>query len=290
MSAGLNVLLENVFDYAGLFPPAALPMTQAVAEYSRLSHSPESAWLRRFVVPASRFTEFTDALPDVLPEPWPVAALGTSLDQFRADIDAIQGFEVAGGSRIAVQSYEVKFGELGLNERALRNLADECFDECFIELPWDSDLPERVVTLAQFEVFGAKARTGGLEPAAFPTSAQIAGFIRACVSVDVPFKCTAGLHHPLPYVDPGNQARHHGFVNVIMASALAVAHELSQAEIITVLDETDPGAFWFTEKGAGFRDWELDLSDLQDARESFISIGSCSIDEPREFLSALPWN
>lgn len=290
MSASLDVLLDSVFDYAGLFPPAALSIPEAVAEYSRLLHSPDAVRMRRFVVPVGKLTDFTEALPAVLPAPWPIAVLGSSLDHYRADLDAIEAFEVAGGSRLSVQAYEVKIGDLGLYERALRHLADECFDEVFIELPFDAELPERVVTLAQFEVFGAKARTGGLDPAAFPTATQLAGFIRACVSVDVPFKCTAGLHHPLPTMDPVNQAQHHGFINVIVASALAVTHELSQSEIESVLNESDPSAFWFSEKGAGFRDWELDLDDLQDSRECFISIGSCSLDEPREYLAALPWN
>jgi hypothetical protein len=64
----LRILLEGLIDYAGLFPPAALPMEQAVANYGRY-RAGEHAWmLGRFVVPAERVGE--------VPEEFPLAILG----------------------------------------------------------------------------------------------------------------------------------------------------------------------------------------------------------------------
>ncbi len=48
----------------------------------------------------------------------------------------------------------------------------------------------------------AKLRTGGVVEEAFPAVEQIAGFIARCAELGVPFKATAGLHHPLRCIRP----------------------------------------------------------------------------------------
>ena len=62
MSRALNTLLDNVIDYAGLFPPAKLDMEAAVSEYLELLNSPESWLVSRFVCTAARLTELADEL------------------------------------------------------------------------------------------------------------------------------------------------------------------------------------------------------------------------------------
>jgi hypothetical protein len=53
----LRALLENLIDYAGLFPPAALTMQDAVRNYARYREG-EHAWiLGSFVVPKARVSE-----------------------------------------------------------------------------------------------------------------------------------------------------------------------------------------------------------------------------------------
>ena len=59
-SAPVRAAFESLIDYAGLFPPAALPMAGAVAEYAEALRG-EHAWmLGRFIVPASRIAELGD--------------------------------------------------------------------------------------------------------------------------------------------------------------------------------------------------------------------------------------
>lgn len=56
-TASLRALLEGLVDYAGLFPPAALSMQDAVRNYARYREE-EYAWaLGKFVVPAERAHE-----------------------------------------------------------------------------------------------------------------------------------------------------------------------------------------------------------------------------------------
>ena len=54
----IHSLLHGLIDYAGLFPPATLTMTEAVAGYSSYRAGPHCWALGRFVVPVARLAEF----------------------------------------------------------------------------------------------------------------------------------------------------------------------------------------------------------------------------------------
>lgn len=56
-----HALLAELIDHAPLFPPASLPVREALAEHERARASLHAWLLRRFVVPASRLAELGDA-------------------------------------------------------------------------------------------------------------------------------------------------------------------------------------------------------------------------------------
>jgi len=63
MTRSLRALLEGLIDYAGLFPPAALSMQDAVRNYARYRDG-EYAWaLGKFIVPKERAKEVPPELP-----------------------------------------------------------------------------------------------------------------------------------------------------------------------------------------------------------------------------------
>ena len=62
------VLLRDLIDYAGLFPPASLAMASSVANYDAYSQSEWNWILGRFIVPVARLGEFEEALAG-LPTP-----------------------------------------------------------------------------------------------------------------------------------------------------------------------------------------------------------------------------
>jgi len=135
----------------------------------------------------------------------------------------------------------------------------------------------------------AKIRTGGLTPDAFPSSVDIADFLRKCASWGVAFKATAGLHHPvrcvraLTYEPNAPTGMMHGFVNLFMAAAI-----LSRAEAI--LADDDAGAFAFDDDTAWWRGHAVLTDDLARLRDGFaISFGSCSFEEPVADLKELGW-
>ena len=68
MSESLRVLLDHLIDYAGLFPPAALSMQDAVRNYARYREGSDAWALGRFVVTRERVKE--------VPPDFPLSVLG----------------------------------------------------------------------------------------------------------------------------------------------------------------------------------------------------------------------
>ena len=57
MSPTLRALLTRLIDYAGLFPPARLPLDQALRNYADYRQSADNWMLGRFIIPAIRLQE-----------------------------------------------------------------------------------------------------------------------------------------------------------------------------------------------------------------------------------------
>jgi hypothetical protein len=256
MTTSLRILLEGLVDYAGLFPPAALSMQDAVRNYARYREDEHSWALGRFVVPAERVRE--------VPRTFPLSVLASP-----ANIPEREPV------------LEVKATSAEDVEQIARQTAGRTV---FVEI---ADL----ALLAPIREHGlrAKMRTGGITPDAFPTAESIAAFLRACSAAGVAFKATAGLHHPLRCVKPLTYEPHaavgmmHGFVNVFLAAAM-----LDDAERILV--EEDAWAFTFDDDGVRWRDRRVTNDELRTMRRTFgISFGSCSFEEPIADLQALGW-
>src|SRR6185369_4323161 len=188
--ASLRVLMSGLIDYAGLFPPAALDMKTAVANYARYLAAPDAWALGRFVLPVGRFAEFEAAMADIHPiEPWGISALiGNSYDSDLAEVDR---FNQRNARKARVDSIEAKAStvdEICQIRAFVRGTVTPYF-----EIPSES-AQQHLPTI--HDIRGrAKIRTGGVTAHAFPSSVQVADFIASCAEHKVPFKATAGLHH-----------------------------------------------------------------------------------------------
>ncbi len=121
--------------------------------------------------------------------------------------------------------------------------------------------------------FRLKFRTGGVDADAFPAAHELAASIEAALDREVAFKCTAGLHHALRHRDEETGFEHHGFLNVLAATAQAT-RGVEVDDLAEILAEQEPGPFL-----------EPDTEDeLVRARRWFTSFGSCSVLEPLQDL------
>ena len=248
MTASLRALVSHLIDYAGLYPPAELPLDGVLARYRRYRAGPNSWILNRLVLPASKLKEVH------LEDAWRITLL--------VDADLLP-------LPPQVESLETK---RPLTEpRPLGSGA----------LPTYSESP-----LGQISNSFAKIRTGALTPEAIPSAGDVARFLHAAAARHIPFKATAGLHHairaehPLTYAPDAPRAVMHGFLNVFVAAAFA--HSGAEVSmLIDILEECDPHAFAFAESELRWRTHSLPTAQIAIARAGFAhSFGSCSFEEP----------
>ncbi len=259
----LRVLLDGLIDYAGLFPPAALEMPVAVQQYAGYRSGADTWALGRFMVPLARLGEMREA----------AAGLADS-DAWKLSVLVLPGEPVPP----EIESVELKIERAGDIRKASAHLPRLRY----FEIPIGADPRD---LLAELAATGgrAKVRTGGATPESYPPVGELARFLCACAAAGVPFKATAGLHHPIasPPI--------HGFINLFLAALLAY-HSGTQPDVEATLGETSAGAFSWDADGVSWHGYRLSTAQIAVARAQFaVAFGSCSFEEPMGGLQSLGW-
>lgn len=308
MKTALRTLLEGVIDYAGLFPPASLPLEQVVRNYAAYCGSHDRWMLRHLVIPAGQLAELA-ALSEVRSDPaqpWTLSVLGsrcttTTLwqDTLLSDLKAMEEFPSDAATIAALElplPNEADVHIVGdLIDRSLQCVRDSSLSvgEMFIEVT-PSEMAasirqaaaERIGGLAAGSMaVGVKLRTGGMDASAFPSAAELATFIAICQQNGLRWKATAGLHHLSPREDAEIGTVMHGFLNVLVAATMAHSHSLDVDALSDILCEPDAAEFGFTDQSLSWRGHAATLAQIQQARRKFVSFGSCSFDDPRVELA-----
>ncbi|MDQ1403485.1 MAG: hypothetical protein QOG03_1801 [Actinomycetota bacterium] len=254
MDNAVQAFLTNLIDDAGLFPPATLPMDEAVAGHVAAKASSFGWIMDRFVCSSSRLDELEAALPpEVADEPWDLAVV--------ADGD-----------------FDPTVDRPGLVLRLVETRGLPDFDPH----------PSIEVFCEQVDIgtclengHGAKIRCGGATADLYPSPGAVAAFVAECAQLGVRMKATAGLHHPVRAVDPATGITNHGFLNVVGAAVLAHGGTTDEAILTALVAEEDPAAFTLNHEIYRWRDLAANAAQIADARrELFVGIGSCSFTEP----------
>jgi hypothetical protein len=252
----VRALFEGLIDHAALFPPASMSMPDAV-EADRRARASEHAWmLGRFIVPASKLGELPPEMPP----------LSVVLDGGEGDLEAVAA------TPHAVELVEAKIDPAWIPDT--QALVEEKLPgvRAFWELSPGRGLPGAVAAVREAGA-GAKIRCGGTT---LPSVAEVAAFIATCREAGVPFKATAGLHHPIRSGD------RHGFLNLLAAAVLA------DGDGEAIVGEEDPAAFTVDDDGLELHGRRAGAAEIERARrELFVAYGSCSFDEPVEDLVGL---
>ena len=237
-----RALFTELIDHAPTFPPARLPLDEGLAEHRHVRDS-ESGWLvKRFVCPSSKLGDLGD-------------------EPLRISVVIDDGKLPAGDGRIeAVEA-------AGLDPEVLVDAAPEIY----CELPLRDDVSFRILRLRELGL-RAKVRCGG---SVLPSVGPLAELVQSCRRLAVPFKATAGLHHPLRAGDE------HGFLNLLAAAVFDSDEE-------EALAEDDAAAFAVTADAFSWRDRTASPEEIARVRrELFVGFGSCSAQEPIDGLRAL---
>lgn len=301
MTASLRALLTGAVDYAGLFPPASLPLDRALANHADYGRTPDSWMLGAFVLPLAKFDEAPAVMRGFdVEHRLQISALGSKTETPAEFITA------AGRAAATIREMGAQYGafvsvsqlEMPLATRPGASISEayEALADVAVPVFWEApaDEAERtIVALAENRRdsaatrFGFKLRTGGVVATAFPSSIQISRALLAAIEHDVPIKFTAGLHHPVRQFHSSVQGMMHGFLNVLGAGVLAAEHGWDRLQIAAMLDDEDPTKFSCDDDSFSWREWQVSTERIRQHRALVTSFGSCSFDEPREDLRAL---
>ncbi len=287
-------LLGRLVDDAGLFPPARRTLADALAVHERTLAS-DAAWMvGRFVVPASRFAELAQARAtndDVL-------SVTVVIDAPAFDEAALSALAHAGQSqdRVRLEALEVPLARVAIGssdddrlqslERQLRNAQFPSLQFVYVELPQAPEASAAALralhrTRERGSTLCAKVRLGGLEAAAVPAATDVAQLLWEAARLRVPFKATAGLHHPVRCDDAALGTQVHGFLNVFGGAALVWARGLDRATLAELVADRCADNFSLDERRFMWRGIGCDAHELHQARSEFAhAFGSCSLDEP----------
>jgi hypothetical protein len=245
----LRALLDRFIDYAGLFPPAALPLDTTVANYQSYQSGDFSWMLHWLVVPAIDMQHVPASLDGAL------SVLSEADDGRAASLE----------TKSVVVAQRPVYCEVAAAATDVLDAVKEA--GCFAKIRTGGLTPEAIPAPDQVAAFIAACAGRRL---AFKATAGLHHPIRAM--------------HSLTYEADAPRAVMHGFINVLMASAFAWRGE---AELEPIIAEMDPSAFSFDERGH-WRNKSLSVEEICQARHNFIhSVGSCSFDEPVADLQAL---
>ncbi|MDQ6933472.1 MAG: hypothetical protein M3160_09910 [Candidatus Eremiobacteraeota bacterium] len=292
----LEAFFDRLVDYAGLFPPALLSMGESIDQYEQ-ARSGNYTWiLGRFICPASRLPEFHETVRSTVPLSIIIETPHDAREWFDATKTQIESL-----APLAPACFEIRLPEpVALRENfdpniaqlaALLRKAGLAEVPVFVELPrtgrWSELLDSGMRALSRANL-RAKIRCGGATRNDFPSSANIADFIAASKEYGVPFKATAGLHHPVRHRDQRSGSAMHGFLNIVGAAVFANSAGFSRERLIAVLDEEDSDAFTFAGEQFTWRSHHAPTSSIAATRrELFTAYGSCSFTEPIADLQSL---
>jgi hypothetical protein len=265
-------------DDAALFPPGNASMPDAVRLHLEGRTSEHAGVLGLFLCPASRLPELITEL--IKAKPVKPVALSLVIDTG------------LGGVPKALSIVESRVEMLALRMVEMPAPAD--VDDVWLERVSEF-VPEDVVRVIEPRRGGKewldgiqrvvehgswpKLRCGGLSAQNFPSLDEVADFLTVINSGGASFKATAGLHNAVRHTDQATGFTHHGFLNLLVATA-RMQSGASRDDVQEALGMTE-GTVLAEEAGA--------LSDRAQhaARSVFASYGSCSLTDPVTDLESL---
>ena len=286
----LYTLLAEIVDYAGLFPPSKVSMAVAVQNYSQYLKSEHSWMLGRFVVPISNLDKFIKEATPYLEANKVWRLSGIAGEDFAADLKKIARFNKKHEGQAVIDAIEIKAATTEVIYEAAKALPENI--SAYFEIPPTEILTEYMTALALTKS-RAKIRTGGITQEAFPSTDEIIKVIRVCLAANVPFKATAGLHHPLRCVKPLTYEENapkglmHGFLNLFLSAAY-LRSDLNCSFVHKLMNETEADDLRFEDERIIWQNHSVEAKTIELLRQkNAVSFGSCSFDEPIEDLQQL---
>ena len=301
----------RLIDYAGLFPPARLPLEAAIRNFHRYQGSPERWMLSRFVITTETFLALSEELIALFTSerPLPLSLIvgdpAKDLPEVFSRIDTSKG-------RVSLERIECRLEKgpdtLSTYHHHIDFLSKDSYAKAltaaFFELGaagegWEQGMEELVREMAVRNKSaqpwsGLKLRCGGIEDSFIPSPERVATVLATVAAHRVPIKFTAGLHHPFrhaPHKTEGNLTKPvHGFFNVFFAAFVACLQNEPASALVPLVSEMEDTAPIFDESSVSWLGCRLLYSDIERVRrDKVLSFGSCSFEEPIADATEVGW-
>ena len=295
-----DILLSELFDYAGMFPPAALSFESAVRESTLLRNELKRPWLvgHDLVLDASS----AQKLASKAPREWgysrtpSICLLATEAPTSVLSIcNELLHKRASEPSRYAVASIETRCTADSITG-IIETFSEYCSKHCIIlalepnlsGAQWRSELEE---CLKRISHTGAKQGTLALKVRCSGDTAitidKAPIIIEEVTARGVHLKLTGGLHHPV--VESEGYRNTFGFLTfaaaVMFRRALGARFSLEQCARLLSSGSITSLAFGDT---MSFEELTITRIDLVKAKNSALfTIGTCSLREPDEDLVRL---
>lgn len=280
-------LVRGLVADAAVFPPAALPLGEAVAGHRRHRAAPYAPAVGPFLVAASGVADLMGAL-DAEVRDAGVDAVAGDADVLEVVLVARPGSDPATltAARDALRDdrrVQVVAAELGW-QADWRDLGLD-------DLPLALEVPrgdDHDVALADIRSgvreglpVAAKFRTGPTPTWSWPEEDELAGLLVLLAALEVPFRLTGGLHHAArgTHEVDGVPEENHGLLNILLATS-AASSRAGREEVAAILAVRD---------GQALADLVGSWSDdtTRRVRAAFLGYGCCTVTDPLGELSDL---
>lgn len=294
----LDVLVEKLFDYAGMFPPATRSFERALTESAALPTSLERPWLlaNDLVLDTKHARLLLGAVKHEtsgFTRPIRLTLLATESAASTCEL-ALELVDATPSSPtpVSVAAIEAKhaLGECAATISLFRSCCLKVGALLGIEPdlsvePWKEALLEttRAATAAPIPV-ALKCRCTG------PTGigpTRLAEAIAETCDAGIPLKVTGGFHHPI--VEPARHEYPMGFLNLSAAVMLrrSLSRGIPLAALERLLTNASPTAVSLSQ-GIIFESFGISFDELRRVKQLVpFSIGSCSLHEPDADLKRL---
>lgn len=293
----LHQILHKRFDYAGMFPPAALSFEAAVSESAHHTTTLARPWMVGTDLVLD--TAHAKLLATHDPQQFGFAGAPTvavlANEGATAAIEAAKAISEASTTRkYRVVAFEAKISPSTfallvkeLSGYARENRALVAVEPDLSTSDWREVLNDIIAAITKSPLcahLALKCRCTG------PTGIgpeRLASAIAVAADAGIGFKVTGGLHHPV--VEPSVHECPMGFLNVASAVYLrrVLRAAFSEQSIMSLLTNRSAGHLLFSD-GVCFNSASISQTQLMQAQQlAPFSIGSCSIKEPDQDLTRL---
>lgn len=299
---------DGLLDYAGLFPPAELPMLEALQEYASAAQGPHCFALSHFIVPHTRLQELSERAAQLQLGTLSLSVLCPELAQYAQEI---QNFFARHTSTFELAALETRINTSDDIRSHIQAAVqswqpwqnESLIPKIFFEIPWqdfqDQEYEKQIAAcfanLADYREktklpLCAKLRCGGKFATDFPSTRVIVSFLLASKKYALPLKCTAGLHQAFPKYDKEIGVQFHGYWNIFWAACLVEKGEDNLELLCQYLEAKHEELPFARQDSVTFFGREVSLQDIKNARQNiFLSFGTCSFAEPVEDARQRGW-